>query len=105
AAAVDGRADGIARSGAACGAGGAAPRSPSPAPHAHRLDARRRLRARLGDARRAHGGRASPMRWREAAAWMVTVLGWGGGTAWLARQEEPWAIRLTTPAFAAAVAL
>lgn len=45
------------------------------------------------------------MRWRAAAAWIVAVLGWWGATAWLARQEAPWAIRLTTPAFAAALAL
>jgi SGNH hydrolase-like domain, acetyltransferase AlgX len=32
---------------------------------------------------------------------LLAVVAWWGGTAWLARQPAPWAIRLTNPAFAA----
>ncbi|MEO8256767.1 MAG: hypothetical protein ABI868_05400 [Acidobacteriota bacterium] len=41
--------------------------------------------------------------WKRLAVlgWLVAVLAWWGGTAWLARQPAPLAIRLTNPAFAA----
>src|SRR5262249_32273333 len=57
AAAPDGRADRVARSGAPHGAGRARAAARRPEPHDPRRDARRRLRARLRDARAAHGSR------------------------------------------------
>src|SRR6185436_16786948 len=32
--------------------------------------------------------------------WLIAVVAWWAGTAWLARQPAPWALRLTNPAFA-----
>ena len=68
-----------------------------------------RVPTRVGDPAGSRAGRNGRVKefggdFTGRSGWLLFVLAWWGLTAWLGRREVPWAIRLTTPIFVAALA-